>query len=152
MFQELLDKTELTIDERELQLPVSVDETGSIVTLAELVDEKAPVAVRRALGRWPSEPRHRQVRQVRNLSSDELRVLAEATLEVSDPTANAAIVGQGDFSTKELLDEVRRETDVGRRLVEAVRTHSLFIESAIEAGKVHVVQPQVRVILPEFDF
>lgn len=119
MFTELLKYASVTeLDEDRLDEPISVN--------AKNPDEIATV---RDLLRDPSS-----VRPVRELDQSQLCRVVLALL--ARLNGNKRFASIGELSPQQLSDEVRNNTVMGSKFLEAVRLSGLMMEAAIQAGKV----------------
>jgi hypothetical protein len=125
----------LEFSETELDQPVSVNEIGGVATVRELIAEKASSKIRELFDIAEATIGVR-VRPVKQLDRNELKIVAIALLESSDPKKRVASLGGGDYSTGELVGEVERGTPMGQKIIRGVRLNGILVESAIDAGKI----------------
>ena len=142
----------LELDRSELDQPISVTDRGSVATVGDLIAEKASDDVRAMFGAVAAHVGE-HVQPVTWLAPEDLRRVATEMLEKSDPAYHVAAIGLGDYSTKELIDEVARGTAMGERIIDAVRLNGALIESAVTHGKVRLkAGPYQDLDIPDFDF
>ena len=153
MFSGILKHMEsLEFGQAELDQPVSLTAEGQVATLRDWIDERAPQSVRAAFGRSDAQAAHPHVKSASSLSAAELTHLAAEFVRSSPPNEALAIVGQGNFTRDELIQQIESQTEVGERLIRAVRQYVLFMEQAIESGKIKPIEREESVALPEFEF
>jgi hypothetical protein len=143
---------ELTADE--LEQPISVMTGGAVATIRDLIAEKAPSEVRAMFGTAAAEASGQHIKSVGTLDPPSLRRVAVEVLQKSDPDHRVAAIGLGEYTPKELIDEVQHQTVMGTRVVEAVRLSGLFMEDAVTTGKIRPKQHQSHqdLHLPDFEF
>ena len=153
LFKGLLEHMEgIELAESDLEQPLSCNEDGEVARLRDWIDQEAPEKVRVALGRAGARPPTTRVKSVNELNEGELIKLTVYVLEQSDPNERLAFVGLGDFDQRELIEQVKGMTDVGHRMIQAVKLHALFLERALKDGKIKTHSSATKVKLPEFDF
>jgi hypothetical protein len=142
------------LDASELEQPISVTDRGSVATVGDLIEEKAPAGIRAMFG-LVSAHVGEHVQPVAKLDPNELRRVATEMLQKSDPAHRVAAIGLGDYSTKELIDEVARGTAMGERILDAVRLNGVLVEKAVASGKIRPRakrDPYGNLRIPDFDF
>lgn len=152
LLDDLVQEMELEVDREELSAPVTLNVEGELVSLSAYVGHAAATSVRAALGTElklgaaaakPLSPE--------TLNPEQWRVIARGLVEASDPDLRLAVVGRGDYSPQQLIDEIDTGSDVGRRLVQAARNHSLLLTRAAKAGRIRSRREE-PIELPAFDF
>jgi len=140
------------VDRVELDQPISLTNDGDLATVRDLIAAKAPVRVREMFGDVLKRTAAR-VRSVSKLDPQSLRRVALEVLRQSNPNERVAAIGLGDFTPKQLMSEVERDTVMGVRIVDAVRLNGILVEQAVTSGK---IRPKVaeysELRLPNFDF
>ncbi len=151
MFAEIvkhMEAVEFTVSE--LDQPVSITEKGGVATVRDLIADQAPATVRLQFSGVAPTGEH--VRSVGQLDTEALKRITTEVLRQSDPDRRVAAIGLGDYSPLQLIEEVQRETVVGARVVNAVRLNGLFIEKAVQNGKIKPRDGYRSLSLPDFDF
>lgn len=87
----------MKLDRRELEKPIAKKADGTFATLKEILDGPVHVAAR--------------------LSSEDHKDLAIARFEKMDSERVFSVVGKGSFTKDQILMEIRRDTEVGKRFV-----------------------------------
>ena len=87
----------MKIDKKELDKPIMKKADGTLVSLKEVLE--GPVRVAAKLG------------------PEDYKELAIARYEKLDPKKVISVVGKGSFTKEQILDEIKRDTEVGRTLV-----------------------------------
>jgi hypothetical protein len=136
----------------ELKQPISVTNRGTVATVKDLIAESAPEEVRAMFG-TAATTAGGHVRPVSKLDPQSLRRVALAVLQQSNPAERVAVIGLGDYTTNELVEEVNHGTVMGARIVDAVRLNGLFMERAIASGAIRPREHHYqRLHTPDFDF
>lgn len=154
--KDLLRRVEsVPISGRDLAHVVSIDDGGSEVTVRDLLAENSP-RVLAAFGPAAApapvrKPARSHVKSVSRLNQREVRRVVEAFLDAIPRGRAVGIVGRGSFTVSQLRDELKKQTEIGKRLTEMVLQHNRFMEEAIKQGKVHK-KTSNKVKLPDFDF
>jgi hypothetical protein len=151
MLKELVERLDVELAPDQLSEPLTLNVKGEVVPLGAWIDERAPARVLRAFGRKHVAPPV-PTRSVRDLNEAELTTLAIAVLQRAPSDEYLAIVGVGEFSPKDLAEQVRRRTEVGVRMVDAIKRHAAFVEHAVSAGKIRRKREDDALELPAFEF
>ncbi len=143
-------KDGIELNDDELEQPVSLDASGKVITIGDVIAVKAPLNVQCAFA--PRVVTTNKVRPVTELGKEELKGLTTAFLKASDPKKELGIVGVGNYSLPDLIKHVENETAIGDRMIQAVKNYAVFVEEAVRSGKVTRKEKGGHVVLPEFDF
>lgn len=153
LFKGIIDQMEvIELTEEDLNLPTSLNEDNEIAALKDLMAQEAPVNVKAAFHMESAEAPKSRVKSVNDLKDEDLTKLTVNVIENSDPGETLSVVGVGEFNREELIRQVNEGTDLGRRMIQAVRLNAQFLENAMKAGKVKQKEAAKKVTLPEFDF
>src|SRR5690242_16584616 len=104
------------------------------VILAELIASQSP-SLAQELGLNIGEP-VRPIKEVGQLSADELRCVVRARLEQNEGTTRLAVLGQGVFSIGDILEQIEAGTDLGHRVLEVEKQNITLLEGLVKLGKI----------------
>lgn len=104
------------------------------LSLLEFIAARAPRAVTASFGIRP-HPAPESVKRVAELTDEELKETVTALLRQTPKNIKFAIGARGAFSTEELIEHVKADTELGLRLTAAAKGHIDLLERLIEAGK-----------------
>jgi len=151
MFADVIKHMEpLELEEAELEQPFSLDDEGQVATLGDWLEQKAPPKVLTAFHRT-REP-HPTIRSVRDPDEEGLKQVTIAVLRAADPAERLAVVGGGHYAPDDLVREVEHGSELGHRLIHAVKNHALFVEQAVRRGKIRPKPVGEELEFPDFPF
>jgi hypothetical protein len=139
----------IKLTDADLKQVISFDTMGKQVTLGELVAQVAPSEVVGHFGLTPKAKR--SIKPVHNLDDKEDEQIVDAYLKNIPTGRSLAVMGHGSYTVAELRQEVHNRTALGRRYMEIVKQHNMFLEEAARRGKIQK-KTKGNVILPPFDF
>jgi len=155
MFDRLLPHlSPVELADKDLNEPVSLCADGHVSTVGDLIEQKAPSFVKHSFGMsdYTTVSEDKRIVPVNNLDYENLRKLSVELVKRADPGESVAFIGGGSYSKNDLIREIEHDTFVGKRIVSDFRTHSLFLEKAIENGKVIRAEDNATIDIPSFDF